>query len=202
MGDVIHAVDVEVELRTAYNQWTQFEEFPHFMEGVDSVKQHDDRHLGWEVDIAGVDREFETEITEQIPDQRIAWTATSGVEQGGVVTFHRLDEDTTRVTSQMVFEPEGVVEQLGDITGAISMRAKGDLERFKDFIEERQVATGAWRGEISNDRYEPADFGRMESVSPEIAEDVADPPLDEDLDIAAHAIEDGVEENRRHDLER
>ncbi len=203
MGDVIHAVDVEVDLRTAYNQWTQFEEFPRFMEGVETVEQLDDRRLRWVVDIAGIDREFETEITEQTPDQRIAWTSTSGVDQGGVVTFHRLDDDTTRVTLQMVFEPEGMVEQLGDITGAISMRAKGDLERFKEFIEERQVETGAWRGEIKNDRYEPADFDRIESTTAdEIAEDLNDPPLDEDLDIAAHAIEDGVEQNRRHDLER
>ncbi len=200
MSDVIHTVDVDVDVETAYNQWTQFEEFPRFMEGVESVEQLDDRRLKWNVDIAGIDREFETEITEQTPDQRIAWTSTSGVEQGGVVTFHRLSDEMTRVTLQMVFEPEGVVEQLADLTGAVSMRVKGDLERFKEFIEDRQVETGAWRGEIAvDDRYPPADFDKMETVAEDIASDLEDPPLDDDLAIAAHAIEDGVEEYRQHD---
>ena len=200
MGDVIHTVDVDVDVQTAYNQWTQFEEFPRFMEGVESVEQLDDRRLMWKVDIAGIDREFETEITEQTPDQRIAWTSTSGVEQGGVVTFHRLDDHETRVTLQMVFEPEGVVEQLADLTGAVSMRVKGDLERFKEFIEERRVETGAWRGEIAvDDRYPPTDFEKMQSEAENIDLDLEDTPLDEDLAISAHAIEDGVEQYRQHD---
>jgi uncharacterized membrane protein len=148
MGDVVETVDVDVDLRTAYNQWTQFEEFPKFMEGVEIVEQLDDRHLRWNVEIAGVDREFEAEITEQRPDERIAWKSTSGVDQAGVVTFHRLDDDRTRVTLQLSFEPEGLVEQVGDKMGAVSMRAKGDLERFKEFIEGREVETGGWRGEI------------------------------------------------------
>jgi len=100
MSEVIKTVDVDVDVRTAYNQWTQFEEFPRFMEGVEQVEQLDDRHLRWHVDIAGIDREFEAEITEQTPDQRIAWRSRSGVDQGGVVTFHALDDEHTRVTLQ------------------------------------------------------------------------------------------------------
>ena len=148
MGNVTHSVDVEVPVRTAYNQWTQFEEFPEFMEGVERVKQLDDTHMRWHVDIAGIDREFEAEITEQTPDHRVAWRATSGADHGGVVTFHALDDDTTRVTLQMEFDPEGVAEQVGDKTGIVSARAKGDLERFKEFIEARGSETGAWRGEV------------------------------------------------------
>lgn len=151
MGEVTHSVDVAVDTTTAYNQWTQFEEFPKFMEGVESVEQLDDRHLKWQVDIAGVDREFEAEITEQTPDQRIAWRSRSGVDQGGVVTFHPLDDSHTRVTLQMAFEPEGAAEQVGDKMGAVSGRVKGDLERFKDFIEDRGAETGAWRGEVERD---------------------------------------------------
>lgn len=148
MGDVTHSVDVDTDVRTAYNQWTQFEEFPRFMEGVEEVEQLDDTHLRWKVDIAGVDREFDTEITEQKPDQRIAWRARSGVDQGGVVTFHPLNDAQTRVTLQMSFEPESATEKIGDMMGAVSARAKGDLERFKEFIEARGSETGAWRGEV------------------------------------------------------
>ena len=118
------------------------------MEGVEQVEQLDDRHLRWHVDIAGIDREFEAEITEQTPDQRIAWRSRSGVDQGGVVTFHALDDEHTRVTLQMDFDPEGFAEQIGDKTGAVSARANGDLKRFKQFIEDRGSETGAWRGEI------------------------------------------------------
>jgi len=154
MSDVTQTVDVDVDVRTAYNQWTQFEDFPRFMEGVEQVEQIDDRHLRWHVDIAGVDREFEAEITEQTPDQRIAWRARSGVEQGGVVTFHALDDEHTRVTLQMEFEPEGLAEQVGDKAGMVSARTKGDLERFKEFIEDRGTETGAWRGEIDRSQGE------------------------------------------------
>jgi len=151
MGEVTHSVDVAVDVRTAYNQWTQFEEFPKFMEGVESVEQLDDRHLRWHVEIAGVDREFDAEITEQTPDQRIAWRSRSGVDQGGVVTFHPLDDNNTKVTLQMDFEPEGAAEQVGDKMGIVSSRAKGDLERFKEFIEERGSETGAWRGDVDRE---------------------------------------------------
>jgi uncharacterized membrane protein len=148
MGEVTEHVDVDVDVRTAYNQWTQFEEFPRFMEGVERVDQLDDRRLHWVVDIADVDREFDAEITEQTPDQRVAWTSTSGVKQAGVVTFHALDDDHTRVTLQMETEPEGAAEQVADKLGFVSRRVKGDLGRFKEFIEGRGAETGAWRGEI------------------------------------------------------
>jgi len=148
MTDVTQSVDVDVDVRTAYNQWTQFEEFPKFMEGVKRVEQLDDTHLRWDVEIAGVDRSFEAEITEQTPDQRVAWTSRSGSDQAGVVTFHALNDDQTRVTLQMNFDPEGIAEQVADKTGLVKMRTKGDLERFKEFIEGRGAETGAWRGEI------------------------------------------------------
>ncbi len=148
MGETIKSIEVDVPVRTAYNQWTQFEEFPHFMEGVEKVEQVDDTHLRWQVDIAGVEREFDAEITEQTPDQRVAWRSRSGVDQGGVVSFHALDDDTTKVTLQMDFDPEGAAEQIGDKMGMVSSRIEGDLERFKDFIENRGAETGAWRGEV------------------------------------------------------
>ena len=148
MTDVTQSVDVDVDVRTAYNQWTQFEEFPKFMEGVKRVEQLDDTHLRWDVEIAGVDRSFDAEITEQTPDQRVAWTSRSGSDQAGVVTFHALNDDQTRVTLQMNFDPEGIAEQVADKTGLVKMRTKGDLERFKEFIEGRGAETGAWRGEI------------------------------------------------------
>ena len=148
MTDVTQSVDVDVDVRTAYNQWTQFEEFPKFMEGVKRVEQLDDTHLKWDVEIAGVDRSFEAEITEHTPDQRVAWTSRSGSDQSGVVTFHALNDDQTRVTLQMNFDPEGMAEQVADKTGLVKMRTKGDLERFKEFIEGRGSETGAWRGDI------------------------------------------------------
>jgi uncharacterized membrane protein len=151
VGDITQSVDVDVPVRTAYNQWTQFEEFPRFMEGVESIEQIDDRRLRWKVDIAGIDREFEAEITEQTPDQRVAWRSRTGVDQGGVVTFHALDDDHTRVTLQMTLEPEGVAEQVADKMGVVSARTKGDLKRFKEFIEDRGAETGAWRGEIDRE---------------------------------------------------
>ncbi len=154
MGDVTETIDVDRDVRTVYNQWTQFEEFPRFMEGVDRVQQIDDRHLHWEVDIVGVDREFDAEITEQTPDQRIAWRSRTGVDQGGVVTFHPLNDEQTRVTLQLTFEPEGLVERAGDTLGLVAARVKGDLKRFKEFIESRGSETGAWRGEV--DRDEPS----------------------------------------------
>ena len=148
MAEITQSVDVDVDVRTAYNQWTQFEEFPYFMEGVERVEQLDDRNLRWDVEIAGVERSFDAVITEQTPDQRVAWTTRTGPEQSGVVTFHRLDDDQTRVTLQMTFDPEGIVEQVADKTGLVNMRTKGDLERFKEFVESRGTETGAWRGEI------------------------------------------------------
>ena len=149
MSNVIEFVDVEVPIRTAYNQWTQFEEFPHFMEGVQEIRQTADRMTHWKTKIGGVEREFDAEITEQRSDERVAWTSVSGSDQSGVVTFHRLEEMLTRVTVQMDFDPEGVVETVGDKLGVLDRRIKGDLQRFKDFIESEGYETGEWRGEIA-----------------------------------------------------
>jgi uncharacterized membrane protein len=142
-------IDVEVPVRSAYNQWTQFEDFPSFMDGVDEVAQLDDTHLHWKISIGGVKREFDAEITEQIPDERVAWKATGGTGHAGVVTFHKLEPQKTRVMLQLETAPEGLVEKAGDALGLTSANAKGDLKRFKKFIEERGGnETGAYRGEI------------------------------------------------------
>ena len=148
MSTIEQSIDVDVPVRTAYDQWTQFEEFPKFMEGVEEIRQIDDTHLHWRTKIAGKVKEFDAAITEQTPDQRIAWTSEDGPEHAGVVTFHRLGEDQTRVMVQMDYEPEGAVEKVGDALGLVKRRVKGDLERFKELIEGRGTETGAWRGEV------------------------------------------------------
>jgi uncharacterized membrane protein len=148
MSSVTKSIEINVPIRTAYNQWTQFEEFPRFMEGVKSVTQTDDTHLQWEAEIAGRQKEWDAEITEQHPDERVAWTSTSGAANSGVVTFHRIDDDTTRVTVQMDVEPDGPLESIGDWAGILDRRVQGDLERYKEFIEARGAPTGAWRGNI------------------------------------------------------
>ena len=148
MAQVQESVDVNVPVRTAYNQWTQFEEFPRFMEGVREVRQLDDRHLRWCAEIAGKEKTWDAEIAEQIPDARIAWHSTSGARNAGVVTFHRLSPERTRVMLQMEYDPQGFVENVGDALGAAKLRIKGDLERFKQFIERQGTETGAWRGEV------------------------------------------------------
>ena len=148
MSTVEESIDVHVPVRTAYNQWTQFEEFPRFMEGVEEIRQIDDTHVHWRTKIAGVEREFDTEITEQHPDHRIAWRATQGTQHAGVVTFHHIDDDTTRIMLQLDTEPEGLVEQAGDKLGILKRRVKGDLGRFKEMIESRGTESGAWRGDV------------------------------------------------------
>ncbi len=151
MSTIVQSNDVEVPVRTAYNQWTQFEEFPKFMEGVERIDQLDDTRLHWVAKVAGKTKEWDAKITEQTPDERVAWTATDGAENAGVVTFHRLDDASTRVTVQMDVEPEGAVEGVGDAIGVPDRRVKGDLERFKEFIEGRGHETGAWRGQVNQD---------------------------------------------------
>ena len=148
MASVVESIDVKVPVSTAYNQWTQFETFPEFMEGVTSVVQTDDIHLHWVAEIGGADKEWNAEITEQHPDERVAWRSVDEPKQAGVVTFHRLSPDTTKVMVQMDFAPEGVVETAGDKLGVVKHRVKGDLERFKDFIEARGTESGGWRGEV------------------------------------------------------
>ncbi|WP_157247303.1 SRPBCC family protein [Nonomuraea typhae] len=148
MSSIEYALDVRVPIRVAYNQWTQFETFPEFMEGVESVKQLSDTRNAWQAEIAGVRREFETEITEQRPDEKVAWRTVGPPHHGGIVTFRHIDATTTRVTLQMEYDPEGFVETAGDWLQLVRMRVQGDLRRFKDFIETRGGETGAWRGEV------------------------------------------------------
>jgi uncharacterized membrane protein len=139
-------VEVNVPVRTAYNQWTQFESFPEFMDGVEEVRQITDRRVHWRTKIAGVAREFDAEITDQEPDQRIAWHSTEGPDQGGVVTFQPVTEGTTRVALAMEFTPEGMAEKVADAVNLVERRVQKDLEHFKTFIESRGTETGQWRG--------------------------------------------------------
>ena len=151
MSTIEESIEVQVPVRTAYNQWTQFEEFPQFMEGVEEIKQVDDTHLHWVSEVGGRRKEFDAEVTEQTPDQRIAWRSTSGTEHAGVVTFHKVDEGQTRIMVQMDIDPDGIVETAGDALGVPKRRVRGDLERFKQLVESRGEATGAWRGEVEQD---------------------------------------------------
>ncbi len=150
MPKVEESVEVEVPVSTAYDQWTQFEEFPSFMDGVEKVKQLDDTHLHWVASIGGHEEEWDAEITEQIPDERIAWKATSGKGNAGVVTFHRLDDNRSKIMLQLDWESEGMVEALGAMVGQDDRKVKGDLERFKELIEKRGTASGAWRDKVEH----------------------------------------------------
>jgi uncharacterized membrane protein len=150
---MIQDIDVDLPVRTVYNQWTQFEDFPLFMRYVKDVQQKDDTHLEWTVSISGVSRGWEAEITEQKPDQRIAWTATDGTQNAGVVTFHPLSDDTTRVVLQLEMDPQGFLEHVADWGGYLTDRARKDLVSFKEFIEERGRATGEWRGTVERDEF-------------------------------------------------
>ena len=148
MSTIEQSIDVNVPVHTVYNQWTQFEEFPRFMEGVEEIRQLDERRLHWRANIGGRVEEWDAVITEQHPDERIAWKNTTGAPNAGVVTFHRLADNKTRIMLQMEYDPHGVVENLGDLLGVASRRVANDLERFKEFIEARGHETGAWRGEV------------------------------------------------------
>ncbi|MET3959982.1 putative membrane protein [Rhodococcus sp. OAS809] len=148
MSTVTESIDVNVPLRTVYDQWTQFESFPHFMSGVREIRQTDDVHTHWTVEIAGQVREFDATITEQHPDERVAWKSDAGPNHAGVITFHRLDDSHTRVTAQMDIDPDGFVENVADKFGILTHRVKNDMKNFKEFIESRGHETGAWRGNI------------------------------------------------------
>jgi uncharacterized membrane protein len=150
MSLIEESIEVKVPVRTAYDQWTQFEDFPKFMEGVEKVIQIDDITLHWVAEIAGQHAEWDAKITEQIPDERIAWTSTEGAFTSGVVTFHYVDDNKTRIMLQMEFQPDGFKEKAADALGIVKGRVKGDLKRFKEFIESRGTETGAWRGEVDN----------------------------------------------------
>ncbi|MCB5185708.1 SRPBCC family protein [Methylobacillus gramineus] len=148
MSVIEKSIQVNVPANIAYNQWTQFEDFPQFMEGITEVRQLDDTHLHWCANVAGQRKEWDAEITEQIPDKRIAWHSLSGTKNAGVITFHHIDDSTTRIMLQMDYDPEGVVENTGDALGILSHRVEGDLKRFKGFLESRGKETGAWRGKV------------------------------------------------------
>jgi hypothetical protein len=142
---------VNVPVSRAYNQWTQFEEFPNFMNGVETVTQLSDDRLVWLAEIGGVRRQWEAQILEQVPDRKVAWAATQGATNAGSVTFQNLGGDQTAVTLVMEYEPEGLVEKAGDALGIIERQAQADLERFKEFIEAEEYASGAWRGSVQRD---------------------------------------------------
>lgn len=152
MSTISTSIDVNVPASMAYNQWTQFETFPRFMEGVREVKQVDDRRLHWRAEVWGKEEEWDAEIMEQIPDKRIAWRSTTGAANAGIVTFHRLSNESSRVVVQMEYDPKGMIENVGDSLGLLAQRVEGDLARFKEFIEVRGHETGAWRGEIQDPR--------------------------------------------------
>jgi uncharacterized membrane protein len=154
MAELEKAIEVDAPLREVYNQWTQFEDFPRFMEGVEEVRQLDDKHLYWRAKIGGVEREWHAEIVDQVPDERIAWRGLTGVAPSGAVLFRPLTDGRTEVTLRVRYEPEGVTENVASALGLLSARVQGDLERFRDFMEERGRATGGWRGEIHGDDVE------------------------------------------------
>ena len=155
MPTIEKSIQVNVPLSVAYNQWTQFEEFPLFMEGVTEVTQLDETRLHWVADVAGKRKEWDAEIVEQVPDERIAWRSLDGAPNAGVVTFHYIDPNTTRIMLQMDYDPQGLVETAGDALGVLSHRVNGDLERFKDFLESSGRETGAWRGEVQRGETRP-----------------------------------------------
>jgi uncharacterized membrane protein len=144
--------EIDCPIRTVYNQWTQFEDFPRFMDGVKEVRQIDDTHLHWRASIGGKDKEWDAEITEQVPDQRIAWRSTSGAPNAGTVRFEPLAQDRTRVMLSMEYEPQGMVEKAGDAIGVVSHKVENAVEKFKELVEERGAETGEWRGEVQGGR--------------------------------------------------
>jgi uncharacterized membrane protein len=150
MASVTKSIDVNVPVSTAYNQWTQFELFPQFMEGVKEVRQLDDQNLHWRAEVGGKEQEWDARITEQLPDNRIAWTSTSGDMNAGAVDFHRISDDLARITLTIDYDPQGFLESVGDALGFMDRRVDGDLKRFKQFIESRGSETGGWRGTIED----------------------------------------------------
>lgn len=166
MSTIEHSEDVEVPVRVAYNQWTQFESFPEFMDGVESVKQIGDTRTAWVAEIAGIRREFHAEITEQHPDERIAWRSEDKPHHAGVVTFHRIDDDTTRVTLQMEYDPEGFVETAGDWLQLVRLRVVGDVKRFKTFVESSGRDSGGWRGDVPGPHQHGSSYGESDRPVP------------------------------------
>jgi len=142
------SIQVHVPVRTAYDQWTQFETFPEFMNGVKQVRQLDDKHLRWTAEIAGIERVWDAEIVHQEPDERVTWRATRGAKNDGPVSFGAIGPDRTQVTMRLEFEPEGLAEKAADVLHLVDVQVDRDLHKFKDFIEHREAETGAWRGSV------------------------------------------------------
>ena len=151
MAPATHSIEVNAPLRAVYNQWTQFEEFPLFMEGVAEVRQEGEKRLFWRANIGGKVKEWEAEITNQVPDERVAWQTVDGSPNSGTVIFQAINPDRTKVTATIEYEPEGLLEKTGDALGIPSGRVQADLERFRTFMEDRGRETGGWRGAIGND---------------------------------------------------
>lgn len=152
MAELAKTITVDVPVHEAYKQWTQFEEFPCFMEAVVEVRQVDDKRLYWRADIGGVERAWEAEIVDQTPDERIAWKSLTGAENGGAVLFKPLADGRTEITLRIRYDPEGITENVGDALGFVGRRVQGDLKRFAQFMEERGRATGGWTGEIHGEK--------------------------------------------------
>ncbi len=151
MAKIEKDIVVDVPVKVAYDQWTQFESFPEFMDGVKEVVQLDEKRLRWTAEIAGKDQEWEAEITDQVPDRHIAWRSVTGAPNAGSVTFQPADEGKTKVALELMYEPRDAAEKIGDVLGFLERQVSGDLDRFKRFVESRGAATGAWRGEIHGD---------------------------------------------------
>ena len=150
MDTLSHTVEVEAPVNVTYNQWTQFEDFPRFMEGVESVTQLDDKRVHWVAEIAGTRKEWDSEITRQIPDQEIDWVGFGDADNRGRIVFDPID-GRTKVTLMLDYQPQGAIEHIGDALGVVKRRVASDMERFKDFVEQRGRETGGWRGEIHGD---------------------------------------------------
>jgi uncharacterized membrane protein len=148
METLEESIEVEAPLTVTYNQWTQFEDFPRFMEGVESVTQLDDKRVHWVTEVAGKRKEWDAEITRQVPDREIDWVGLGDPDNRGRIVFESIDGDTTMVTMMLDYDPEGIVEEIGDALGLVKRRVRGDMERFKEFIEARGQETGGWRGQI------------------------------------------------------
>ena len=169
MERIEKTIEVNVPVSTAYNQWTQFESFPSFMEGIEQVEQVDDKRVHWVAEIAGHRKEWDAEIVEQVPDEVISWRSIAGPVNNGSCTFQAIDDGRCKITLILTYEPEGGLEKVGDALGVVSARVQGDLNRFKEFIEARQVETGSWRGKIREGEVKSTDapaekaYGKTES---------------------------------------
>ena len=166
-------------LHAVYNQWTQFEEFPHFMDGVEEVRQEGNNRLFWKAKIAGKVKEWDAEITEQVPDKRIAWESIDGSSNSGTITFDELGENLTRVNATIGYEPEGLLEKTGDALGFPSARIEEDLKRFRDYVEERGRETGGWRGQVKKGN--ATDMNVLPTPGSRLEEETGQPYADEHI---------------------